>query len=170
MAQPDYVPIKRADRVRPTEALPVPRPWRPDRPADLASPEAPKGRRFGRTGPDLGYGLKLARRLEDRLILKEGEDREDAVVGCFSVGARRAATMGRAPVIYDMEFGCSVWGFLGGAPGALVSFRKPRFQGAAHDYWAQRDIADRVEEDALYLTPGQVRDRLASWKDLIDRS
>jgi hypothetical protein len=168
MAQPDYVPIRRADRVRPTEAMPVPRPWRPDRPADLTSPDVPRGRHFGKTGPDLGYGLKLAHRFEDRLILKEGETREDTVAGCFGVGARRAATMGRAPVIYDMEFGYSVWGFLSGAPGDLVSFRQTLFQGVAHDYWAQRELADRVREDALYLGPAQVRERLASWRDLID--
>jgi hypothetical protein len=168
MAQPDYVPIRRADRVRPTEAMPVPRPWRPQRPADLAGPEMPKGRHFGKTGPDLGYGLKLAHRFEERLVLTEGEHREDAVAGCFAVGSRRAATLGRAPVIYDMEFAYTVWGFLGGAPGDLVSFRKPLFQGGARDYWAQREIADRVREDALYLSPAEVDDRLSSWRDLID--
>jgi hypothetical protein len=168
MAAPDYVPIKRADRVRPTEALPVPRPWRPDRPADLTTPGGPTGPRFGKTGPDLGYGLKLARRFEGRIVLSEGEDLEDVVAGCFAVGARRAATMGRAPVIYDMEFGYGIWGYLGGAPGDLVSFRKPLFQGARKDYWAQREIADRIREDALYLKPGDVDLRLASWRDLID--
>ena len=168
MAQPDYVPIRRADRVRPTEALPVPRPWRPDRPADLTTPDRPTGLRFGKTGPDQGYGLKLARRFEDRIVLADGEDMEDAVAGCFAAGARRAAAMGRAPVIYDMEFGYSIWGFLGGAPGDLVTFRKALFQGARHDDWTQRGIADRVREDALYLVPNDVRHRLSSWRDLID--
>lgn len=168
MAQPDYVPIKRADRVRPTEALPAPRPWRPDRPADLTTPDRPSGPRFGKTGPDLGYGLKLARRFEDKIVLAGGEHLDDVVAGCFAVGARRAATLGRAPVIYDMELAYSVWGFLGGAPDDLVAFRKPLFQSAHKDYWAQREIADRVRDDTLYLKPGDVRHRLSSWRDLID--
>jgi hypothetical protein len=167
MTQPSYVPINAVDRVRPVERLPVARPWRADRPADLANAFVPTGPRFGRTGPDLGYGLKLAKRFEDRLQLASGESVEDTVAGCFAVGSRRAANFGRAPVIYDMEFAFTVWGFLGGAPDDLIAFRGPLFRGCGHDYWAQRDIADRVEEDALRLTPAQVRDRLSDWRSLI---
>jgi hypothetical protein len=167
MTQPDYVPVTTADRVRPVERLPVPDAWRADRPSDEANAVVPTGPRFGYTGPDLGYGLKLARLLEHRVELAEGESAEDAVAGCFAVGARRAASFGRAPVIYDMELAYTVWGYLGGAPTDLIAFRVPLFQGAAHDYWQQRAIADRVRTETLRLSPAEARQRLSDWKSLI---
>lgn len=168
MTQPDYVPIATADRIRPIDRLPVPEHWWSDRPADVADPRPPKGPKFGSTGPGLGYGLKLARRFADKVVLSEGETADDAVAGCFAVGGKRASSFGRAPVIYDMELAFTLWGFLPGAPADLLAFRKPFFQGAAHHYWEQREIVDRVHESTLRLTPAEVRDRLSDWKGLID--
>jgi len=167
VTQPSYVPATTADRVRPVERLPVPNRWVPDRPADAPAPVPPKGPRFGSTGPDLGYGMGLARRFEHRLDLAEGESVGDAIAGCFAVGAHRAARFGRAPVIYDMEFAYTLWGFLGGGPPDLLALRTPLFRGAAHHYEVQRDIVDRVKDDSLPLTPAQVRDRLSEWNELI---
>jgi hypothetical protein len=165
---PDYVPIAHADRIRPIDRLPVPKPWRSDRAGEALDPTPPHGARFGSTGPDLGYGLKLARRLAPKLVVAEGETAEDAIAGCFAVGSKRASMFGRAPVIFDMELAYTLWGFLGGAPPDLIAFRKPLFQGAGHHYWEQRIIVDRVKETTLRLTPAQVRDRLADWKTLIE--
>jgi hypothetical protein len=67
-----------------------------------------------------------------------------------------------------MEWAYSLWGYLGGAPSELVAARAGLFRGAAEHYWVQRRIADAVREDTLRLTPVQVRDRLGSWKDLLD--
>jgi hypothetical protein len=61
----------------------------------------------------------------------------------------------------------TVWGFLGGAPGDLVAFRVPFFQGASHDYERQRAIVDRVKDETLRLTPAEVRARLSDWKSLL---
>ena len=170
MTQPEYVPIATPDRVRPAERLPPARSWRPERPGDTPAPVPPKGAKFGSAGPDLGYGLLLAHRFEDRLKLEAGESAEDAIAGCFGVGARRASTFGRAPVIYDMEFAFTLWGFLGAAPRDLIGFRRALFAQASHHYWEQREIVDRVNEEALRLTPAQVRDQLNDWKRLIDVS
>jgi hypothetical protein len=126
------------------------------------------GAKFGSTGPDLGYGLKLARMLQPRLKLGEGEHAVDAVAGCFAVGAKRAASFGRAPVIFDMELAYALWGFLDGAPADLVAFRAPLFMGAAHEYWEQRSIVDRVKPSTLRMTPAQVKAKLSDWKSLID--
>ena len=46
----------------------------------------PIGRRFGSTGSDLGYGLKLANLVAERAVLREGEHLDDVVAGCFSCG------------------------------------------------------------------------------------
>ncbi|MDP9071285.1 MAG: hypothetical protein M3N68_08370 [Actinomycetota bacterium] len=167
MAQPEYVPLSPADRVRPAERLPVPDQWLQDRPAELRDPGAPTGRRFGTPGPDQGYALTLAHRFEDRLELGEGEHGEDAIAGCVGVALRRAALFGRAPVIHDLELAFTLWGFLGGAPADLVEYRMPLFQGVAHDYDRQREIAERVAESTLRLTPAGVREHLSEWRSLL---
>jgi hypothetical protein len=168
VAQPDYVPLSTTDKVRAPERLPVPESWRPDRPAEFKGNRRTEGPRLGTPGPDQGYALKLARQFDKRLELAPGEHAEDAVAGCLGVALKRAALFGRAPVVYDLELAFSLFGYLGGAPIELVQFRKPLFQSAAHHYWDQRGIVDRVPDDTLRLTPVEVRDRLTSWRDLLD--
>jgi hypothetical protein len=166
MTQPDYVPIAGGDRVRPVDRLPAPQPWLGTRPAELAE-ELPVGRHFGSAGPDLGYGLKLAKRYAARLVIGAGEHTDDAIAGCFACGAKRASGFGRAPVTYDMEWAYLLWGYLGGAPEDLVAMRTPLFKGAAHHYWDQRQIVERVRPETFALTPAQVREHLASWQTLV---
>jgi len=167
VTQPPHVPLQDTDRVRPSSLLPAPRAWYTDRPAEVDEVKRPWGPRLGSTGPDLGYGLKLARRLEHRLEVPAGESHEDAVAGCFGCGARRSAYFGRAPVIHDMEWAYGLWGYLGGAPDDLVAWRADMFRGAAEHYWDQRRIVDAVRTETLRLTPAQVRQRLDSWKELL---
>lgn len=167
MTQPDHVPVQASDRVRPSALLPPAIAWFQERPAEQTELAQLRGPRLGATGPDLGYGLKLARRLEPKLQLTEGESSEDAVAGCFACGARRSSHFGRAPVIYDMEWAYTLWGFLGGAPDPLIAWRKTMFRGAAEHYWDQREIVDAVRIETLALTPAQVSERLGSWKELL---
>lgn len=167
MAQPEYVPLSTADKVRAPERLPAPRSWRPDRPAELKGNTHPVGHGLGTPGPDQGYALKLARLFEGRLHLGPAEHAEDAVAGCMGVALKRASRFGRAPVVHDVGLAFTLWGFLSDEPPDLVSFRTPLFQGAAHDYWRQREIVDRVPEETLRLSPEQVGARLESWRDLL---
>jgi hypothetical protein len=167
MAQPDYVPLTPADRVRPSERLPPARQWFQDRPAEVGKPDQPMGGYFGVPGPDQGYAMLLAEQFEDRLELSEGERVEDVIPGCVGIALRRATLFDRAPVKTDLELAFTVWGFLGDAPPELVEMRKPLFQGTAKAYLDQRMIASRVTETALRSTPAQVRDVLRSdWRSL----
>ncbi len=167
MTQPSFVPIVEADQVRAAYQLDVPRIWTQSRPSEVRGTSQPQGRRLGKPGPDQGFALKLARRFEARLVLAAGDSAEDAIAGCTAVAMRRCARFGRAPAVYDLEFGFTLWGFLGGAPAGLVEARAPLFRSAAHHYQAQRAIADCVSEDALRLTPDAVADRIGEWKDLL---
>jgi hypothetical protein len=167
MAQPDFVPVSPRDKVRAGDPLPAPDRWTATRPGELVGLRPPPGRSRGNTGPDQGYGLKLAKRFVDRLELQPGEHAEDAIAGCLGVGLRRASSFGRAPVIYDFEFAYNLFGFLGGAPADLLEFRLPYFLAASHDYWDQRDIADLVREETLPLSPAEVRSRLGEWQSLL---
>lgn len=167
MAQPDFVPVSDSDRVRPAARLPANVGWEATRPGELSGLRPPNGHSMGATGPDQGYGLKLARRFHDRLELQAGEHAEDAVAGALAVGLKRAALLGRAPVIYDFDLAYSLFGFLGGAPDDLVDHRRRLFAGAGHDYWTQRRIADTVPTETLRLTPAQVRAQLGDWRTLL---
>ncbi|MGH9165228.1 MAG: hypothetical protein ACRDZW_06945 [Acidimicrobiales bacterium] len=167
MAQPEYVPLNPADRVRPSDVLPPHGGWRQDRPAEITGVGVHTGRRRGTPGPDQGFGLTLAGRFHDRLELTPGEHAEDAVAGCLVVGLCRASLFGRGPVIYDLELAFILWGFLGGAPPELVEYRRPLFQSAAHHYWDQRVIADKVPESTLRSTPAAVRAKLGDWRSLL---
>jgi hypothetical protein len=71
-------------------------------------------------------------------------------------------------VIHDWEVAFAVWGFLGGSPDDLVAYRRPLFRAAAHDYWAQRAISDRVPDATLRLAPAHITSRLNDWRGLID--
>jgi hypothetical protein len=104
--------------------------------------------------------------LRPKLVLTEGEHDEDVISGCFGCGTRRAAHFDRAPVIYDMEWAYTIWGYLGGGPDDLVAWRKPMFRGAASDYWDQREIVDAVRQETLALTPAKAREKLSSWREL----
>jgi hypothetical protein len=125
------------------------------------------GPSFGTPGPDQGFALKLARRFEDRLEVSAGESVEDVISGCTAVAMRRAARFGRAPLIFDLGFAFTLWGFLGGAPDDLVAQRAPLFRSAAHHYGARRAIADAVVADTLRLSPEAVAARLGRWHDLL---
>jgi hypothetical protein len=167
VTQPSFVPIVETDQVRPAYRLKVPSVWTQSRPSELLGTTRPGGKRFGSPGPDQGYALLLARRFEDRLVLAEGEAIQDALAGGTALAMRRCARFGRAPAVYDLEFGFTLWGFLGGAPPDLVEARSPLFRSAAHHYDAQRAIAAAVNEEALALTPEAVAARLDRWRELI---
>ncbi len=167
MAVPEHVPTGIGQQPRRGLPLPPPRRWAADRPADLG-PGQPRGQAFGNHGPDQGYGLKLARRFVDRLVLAEGEHADDAVAGCLGVALRRASLFGRAPVIHDFEVAFTIWGFLDEAPAELVALRRPLFEAVEHHYPEQRAIANRVPETTLRLTPEQVKQRWPSeWRHLL---
>ena len=168
MSQPEYVPASSGDNVRSTEQLPAARRWLADRPGEIASSGLPGGRRFGNVGPDQGYALGLAKHFTDRLVLEPGEHAHDATLGALAVALKRAALYGRAPVIYDLEHAFTLWGFLGDAPAELIAARRLMFDGAAHHYWRQRDIADAVGESTLRLKPDEVSRNLTDWMSMIN--
>lgn len=167
MAAPDFVSNTIAEQPRRGLALPAPDGWVADRPAELGG-RVPSGDGFGITGSDQGFGLKLARRFADRLVLGAGESTDDAVVGCLGVGLRRASLFGRSPVIHDFDIAFRVWGFLGQAPDELVALRRPWFESVAHHYDEQRAIADAVPDATLRLTHGEIARRFPTdWRPLL---
>lgn len=167
MTQPKFAPIQIEDQVRDAYRLHTPEHWVADRPADFRPGPVPVGKGYGTPGPDQGYALGLARRVEHKLSLADAEDPEDAIAGCVPIALRRAALFGRAPVIHDVELAFSLVGYLGDAPGDLVGWRMETFRGLSHHHWAERVLAEAVPETTLRLTPAQVRERIGSWRELL---
>jgi len=168
MAQPEFVPIKEADRVRPSEDVPPAKRWLATRAGETVGTPMPEGDGFGNQGPDQGYALFLAKRFTDRLELVEGEHKADVVAGCLGVATKRASIFRRGPVVYDWEVAFTVWGYLGGAPTAVVQKRVGLFAEAGHHYWKRRAIADAVPESTLRMTPQMVKAAMTSGEELLD--
>jgi hypothetical protein len=159
MAAPEHVPVDRTKPVRAYESPPRRADsWLPDRPGELVAGGQPHGDRFGHQGPDQGYALSLARRLEGKLTLTTGEHEKDALAGAVAVGLKRASIFGRAPVLDDLKVGLTVWGFLGEAAKELVDVRKHLFEEVSnpHHYAELRNIVDLVPEDTLRLSLAEV--------------
>lgn len=170
MAAPKFAPTEVLDEVR-AYASPdvVPEPWTNDRPGDIAGFQ-PAGERLGYQGPDQGYGLVLARRLQSRLYLSGGVNADDATRGCLNIALRRASLFGRAPVIHDLTIAFTMWGFFDADPPRdLVERRAQLFTGIGnvHHYAEGRVVADLVPESTLRLTPQHVAQGYpASWRAL----
>ncbi len=167
MAAPDYVPTDPVQNVR-SYASPPSRGgvWKANRAGDLAAGQ-PVGARLGSQGPDQGYALTLVRLFADKLHCG-ALDREDVEAVCVALAMKRSAVFGRAPVVHDLTVAFTVWGFLDeSADDELVTLREDLFPQVRsnHHYAERREIVDRVSEDVLRQTPGQVETRYrADWR------
>lgn len=169
MAVDPHVKPKLVDRPRSGPPMPPARPFVAERPGEVVSTGQPSGELLGSPGPDLGYALVLAERFRDRLELAPHERVDDAVAVATGIAMRRCSLLGRAPTALDVEIGFTALGYLGGAPPDLVEWRAQHVRGASHEYAERRHIVDSVDEAALRLRPAEVRERLASWRDLLGR-
>jgi hypothetical protein len=158
VAAPEYVPQPAIKHVRSYESPPRrPQPWVADRPGDVAS-GFDGDERLGNPGPDQGYVYVLANRFRGQLQLAPDEREEDALAGCAGVALKRAALLGRAPVLPDVTVALTVWGFLGSAPPDLIGFRQRLFAEVAspEHYAEQRRVVDLVPDEVLRRTPEDV--------------
>lgn len=142
--------------------------WSTDRVAELHQPVRAGGVQRGKPGPDQGYALRLVRRVADRLLLTPGEHREDVIWGVAMLASRRAAMRGRAPTGSDVDAVLALWALCDEqAPAGLVALRRRAFSSVAHEYHAQRALADRVPGEVLALEPEEITPRLAEWASLV---
>jgi hypothetical protein len=172
MAAPEYVPVKPMDDVRTYESPPRrPDSWMARRPGDLKTGQ-PRGVNFGNPGPDQGYALLLADRHRDRLRLQPEESADDVIHGVVPIALKRASLMGRAPVIYDLTIGFTVWGYLDdNPPSELVEKRKALFEEVAHPghYVERQHLVSMVPVETLRLAPDAVKSQYAAdWRSLLD--
>jgi hypothetical protein len=172
MAAPEYVPVKPMDDVRTYESPPRrPDSWLAQRPGDLKTGQ-PRGTHFGNPGPDQGYALVLARRMQHRIFVQPGESLDDAIYGCLPIALKRASLMGRAPVIHDLTVAFTIWGFLDeDPPSDVVETRKPLFAeiANANHYLEREHLLAMVLTSTLRMSPDEVKTLyVVKWKSLLD--
>ena len=172
MAAPEYVPHSPIDKPRVYESPPWSGDqWMADRPGDLTGRQ-PLGPRLGYPGPDQGFVLKLARQLEPKLVLVEGERADDAIAGCSAVALKRASLFGRAPVVHDLTAAFTIWGFFDTADAELVRLRRPLFEEVSnpHHYMELRRIADLVPQAVLRLSHQEIaKVAVTDWRAFFKR-
>ena len=171
MAAPKHTPVDPVARPRVYESPNhVPDQWVADRPGEIHGRQ-PTGEHLGFQGPDQGYALTLIRLVQDSIRLQQGEHLEDAIRGTLAIALRRASRYGRAPVMHDIRFALSLWGWtLEQPPADLVVRRRAVFIGIGsvlHGYRESRALADMVPETTFSMQPEQVASSMpGSWRAL----
>jgi hypothetical protein len=147
----------------PGVALPPAGDWRSDRPGDLG-PDQADGALMGRPGPNVGYAYTLAGRAKDRLRLGPFEHADDAIAVIAEVAGKRAAHVGRAPVIGDVDLAIAILGYDGSASEAFVKARSALVHEAGHSYRRRRALVDAVPDALLRLKLNQAGPDIESWR------
>ena len=169
MAAPKFAPVDPTERPRAYESPnAVPDSWMLGRPGEIDGKQ-PAGSYLGHQGPDQGFALTIARRVSGRIRVQAGESLDDAIRGTVAIALRRASLYGRAPVIHDVTFALTIWGWLLDTPPAdLLSRRKELFGGlghAAHSYYEARELVDLVPDTTFKLSNEQLASQMPmSWK------
>ncbi|MGZ4675629.1 MAG: hypothetical protein ACXVJ7_02415 [Acidimicrobiia bacterium] len=138
--------------------MPPARGWWADRPGD--SETTPAGPLTGTPGPNVGFGLTLARRAKDRIRLDTGEHAEDATAVVAELAMKRAAGFGRAPIKADVDVAIELLGYGSPVTEEIRRWRPALVRGADHDYVGRRAIADAVPWSVLRLGRNELGDQL----------
>lgn len=150
--------------------MPPARHWVPDRPGDEVAFGQPRGHLFGSPGPNIGYALTLAHRMESQLALAPHEHADDALAVVAELAMKRAASYGRAPVITDLECAALVLGYLGGSPPEFAKWREVVADHAHESYFRRRNLCDAVDLDVIRLTPHALTARLPEVREELRRA
>ncbi len=165
MTQPDFVPI----------TISVAKFYRGEipskelrRPAEFKGSRRFRGRLFGSPGPDQGYILNIVEGYVEKLVLRPGESLADAVMALVVIGSKRASIFGRAPMKFDIDFALELLRLSQDVFGDFAGVRKKLLVGLAHDYVAQRELADLFNDDLLKLTPQGVAEHTEIWDEWLE--
>lgn len=150
---------RQAQNVAPGVTIPPARDWRLHRPGDEVAFGQPRGELLGDPGPNIGYALTLVQRAQDRLALAPHEHPDDAAAVLGELAMRRAASYGRAPVVYDVECAMLALGYQGGCAPDFAEWRAVMVHGAHHEYPRRRVLVDAVPLDELRLAPQALSSR-----------
>jgi hypothetical protein len=96
------------------------------------------------------------------LTLGPGERTADACAAIAAIGLRRAALLGRAPVLADIDLGRAVLGYDAAAPPVLRQWRRDHVDGAARSVDVCQELADAAQL-GLDLVAGPSPEQTERW-------
>ncbi len=152
MSQPRFVTSPKHEQALGLVELPVSNSWTQPRAGKITPTDRSKRRLLGTPGPGQGYALRLIKEKFAKIVLSDGEEHEDVATGLSVIIGKRAASFGRSPISYDVDFFIQLFGFDGSPDNELLNFRTMFFKGAGHSYMVQRQLADAIPESTIKLT------------------
>ena len=152
MAQQPNVEITAAERPRPVPHPGVAVKWRADKPGVPDGPDGtPGGGLYGTTGPDPGWGVKLVNNAE---LPDDDPDLRKVLAGLVLA---RAAALGRAPVLEDLEVALILCGYDEDSPEWVVERRQRWLEAAPHEQRSGATAVAEVEKVNLIMDPNRLR-------------
>jgi hypothetical protein len=144
-------------------AVPPPSPWMADRPGEVG-PNEPKGRLFGRPGPNIGYALTLVDLQKDSWKLAPHEHLHDVGPVVAEIAMKRAASFGRAPVKADIDVAVALLGYDGEVDETWATARTELVHDGGHDYPKRRRLVDAVPDSLARSALADARARAPEWR------
>jgi hypothetical protein len=156
MGQQPNREITEAEAPRKTPEPPPARSWRPTKPGVITSPDqVPRGGRFGAAGPDAGWALHLLSMSE---LPEDDPNLRGVLAGLMTA---RAAALGRAPIMEDLEVALVLCGYGFEASPELMAKRERWKAAVHHESRPGQTAVSEVDRELMLNKPEQVRWALA---------
>lgn len=151
MGQQPNVEMREAERPRVTLETPPAGRWRPLKPGLITAPDqVPRGGSFGLVGPDAGFALKLLARAD----VPDDPGAKEVLAALMTA---RAALLGRAPIVEDLDVALILCGYGYDAPPEVVARRERWFESAAHETRPGQGALEDLDVELIVNKPEQVR-------------
>jgi hypothetical protein len=129
--------------------------WRADKPGLPDGPDGtPGGGYYGTTGPDPGWGLKLVNQAD---LPEDDDDLRKVLTGLVLA---RAAALGRAPVMEDLEVALILCGYGYEAQEWVTERRHRWLDSSPHEQRPGAGAVAEVDKSTLVSKPDQLRSSL----------
>ncbi|HEY5890077.1 MAG TPA: hypothetical protein VIW94_05205 [Acidimicrobiia bacterium] len=152
MGQQPNLELGESDLPRKVAEPAPPQRWRPTKVGLVTAPdEKPTGGSFGNTGPDPGWALRLISEFD---LLSDNPNLKSVVTGLTMA---RAAALGRAAVLGDIEVALILCGQDASSPQWVLDRRERWLEAAPHDRRPGQTAVADVDRNLLVRTPDQVR-------------
>lgn len=152
MAQQPNVEIPLEELPRPVPGPGVAKKWRADKPGVPKGPDdIPGGGLYGTTGPDPGWGVKLVNNAE---LPDDDPNLRRVVTGLVLA---RAAALGRAAVLEDLEAALVICGYVDDPPQWAVERRHRWLEAAPHEKRDGASAVAEVDKDTLVMPLDRLR-------------
>ncbi len=126
--------------------------WRAGKPGVPSGPaDVPSGGRFGSTGPDPGWAIKLVANAE---LPDDSANLKDVVIGLVQA---RAAAFGRAAIPEDIEAALVLCGYVEDPSPELEERRERWLAAVPHDSRPGATAVASLDRSLLVAKPEQIR-------------